>query len=100
MSASQASAKVASGTPSFDFPPVNKEKGFAILDVLASIAKAKGVTVPQIALAWILANPAVTSVIIGARKMAQLDDNLKAVFGGKATVNMFEMTKLVSKHLK
>jgi aryl-alcohol dehydrogenase-like predicted oxidoreductase len=63
----------------FDFPPINKEKGFAILDVLAPIAKAHGVTVPQIALAWILANDAVTSVIIGARKIAQLDDNLKAV---------------------
>ena len=36
-------------------------------------------TVPQIALAWILANEAVTSVIIGARKITQLDDNLKAI---------------------
>jgi aryl-alcohol dehydrogenase-like predicted oxidoreductase len=63
----------------FDFPPVDKEKGFAILDVLTPMAKAHGVTVPQIALAWILANDAVTSVIIGARKISQLDDNLKAV---------------------
>ncbi len=63
----------------FDFPPVEKEKGFAVLDALTAIAKAHGVTVPQIALAWILANDAVTSVIIGARKIAQLDDNLKSV---------------------
>jgi aryl-alcohol dehydrogenase-like predicted oxidoreductase len=63
----------------FDFPPVDKEKGFAILDVLTAIALARGVTVPQIALAWILANEAVTSVIIGARKVTQLDDNLKSV---------------------
>jgi aryl-alcohol dehydrogenase-like predicted oxidoreductase len=63
----------------FDFPPVNKEKGFAILDVLTPIAKAHGVTVAQIALAWILANDAVTSVIIGAKRIAQLDDNLKAI---------------------
>ena len=63
----------------FDFPPVNKEKGFEILDVLAPIAKAHGVSVAQIALAWILANHAVTSVIIGAKRVAQLDDNLKAV---------------------
>jgi aryl-alcohol dehydrogenase-like predicted oxidoreductase len=62
----------------FDFPPVNKEQGFRILDALIPIAKAHGATVPQIALAWILANDAVTSVIIGARKLAQLDDNLKA----------------------
>jgi aryl-alcohol dehydrogenase-like predicted oxidoreductase len=63
----------------FDFPPVNKDKGFEILDALTPIASAHGVSVPQIALAWILANDAVTSVIIGARKIAQLDDNLKAV---------------------
>jgi aryl-alcohol dehydrogenase-like predicted oxidoreductase len=63
----------------FDFPPVDKEKGFRILDVLTTVAKAHGVTVPQIALAWILANRAVTSVIIGARKVAQLEDNLKSV---------------------
>ena len=58
---------------------MNKEKGFGILDALIPIAKAHGATVPQVALAWILANTAVTSVIIGARKIAQLDDNLKAV---------------------
>jgi aryl-alcohol dehydrogenase-like predicted oxidoreductase len=63
----------------FDFPPVDKEKGFKILDVLTTIAKAHGATVPQIALAWILANDAVTSVIIGARKITQLDDNLKSI---------------------
>jgi aryl-alcohol dehydrogenase-like predicted oxidoreductase len=63
----------------FDFPPVNKEKGFSILDVLSKVAAAHGVTVPQVALAWILANDAVTSVIIGARKISQLDDNLKSV---------------------
>jgi chromatin remodeling complex protein RSC6 len=34
------------------------------------------------------------------KRMIKADDNLKAVFGGKATVNMFEMTKLVSRHLK
>jgi len=63
----------------FDFPPVDKEKGYAILDVLTAIAQAHGATVPQIALAWLLANPAVTSVIIGARRTAQLDDNLKSI---------------------
>ena len=63
----------------FDFPPVNKEKGFDILDVAKEIADRHGVSVAQIALAWILANSAVTSVIIGARKPAQLEDNLKAI---------------------
>jgi aryl-alcohol dehydrogenase-like predicted oxidoreductase len=63
----------------FDFPPVDKDKGFTILDAATPIAAAHGVSVAQIALAWILANDAVTSVIIGAKKMTQLDDNLKAV---------------------
>ncbi len=63
----------------FDFPPVNKEKGFDTLDVAKAIADRYGVSVAQIALAWILANRAVTSVIIGARKPAQLEDNLKAI---------------------
>src|SRR5476649_334950 len=63
----------------FDFPPVNKDKGFDILDALIPIAAAHNVSVAQIALAWILANEQVTSVIIGARKLTQLDDNLKAI---------------------
>jgi aryl-alcohol dehydrogenase-like predicted oxidoreductase len=63
----------------FDFPPVNKEKGFDMLDVAKAIADRHGVSVAQVAIAWILANRAVTSVIIGARKPAQLDDNLKAI---------------------
>ena len=63
----------------FDFPPVNKEKAFDVLDVLTTVAGRHRVSVPQIALAWILSRPVVTSVIIGARRIAQLDDNLKAV---------------------
>ena len=63
----------------FDFPPIDKAKGYDIVDVLGSIAAAKNVSVPQVALAWVLANKTVTSVIIGARKMTQLKDNLGAV---------------------
>lgn len=63
----------------FDFPPVNKERSFAILDVLADVARSHDTTVPQAALAWILSRDIVTSVIIGARKMPQLEDNLKSV---------------------
>ena len=64
---------------SFDFPPVNKEKAFDIIDVLVRIAGARGVSAAQVAIAWLLAQPVTTSVIIGARKLSQLDDNLKAV---------------------
>jgi aryl-alcohol dehydrogenase-like predicted oxidoreductase len=63
----------------FDFPPVNKDRAYGIVDVLARIARQRGATVPQVALAWILANNAVTSVIIGAKRIAQLEDNLKSV---------------------
>ena len=63
----------------FDFPPIDKEKGFDILDVLREVASRHLATVPQVALAWVLASDAVTSVIIGAKSLAQLDDNLKAV---------------------
>jgi aryl-alcohol dehydrogenase-like predicted oxidoreductase len=62
----------------FDFPPVNKDKAFDIIEVMQKIAVAKAVTVPQVALGWLLHQPVVTSVIIGAKKPEQLQDNLKA----------------------
>lgn len=64
---------------SFDFPPINKDKAFDIIDALKLIADAKGVSVAQIALAWLLAQSVTTSVIIGARRLEQLEDNLKSV---------------------
>ncbi|HEX5152667.1 MAG TPA: aldo/keto reductase [Parafilimonas sp.] len=63
----------------FDFPPVNKEKAFDIIDVMEPIAQSKNASVAQIALAWLLHQPVVTSVIIGAKNNHQLEDNLKAV---------------------
>lgn len=63
----------------FDFPPVNKDKAFNIIDVMQVIANEKQVTVAQIALAWLLHQPVVTSVIIGANKLQQLTDNLNSV---------------------
>lgn len=64
---------------SFDFPPVNKERAFDIMDILRPMAEAKGVSIARLALAWLLQQDAVTTVIIGAKKMEQLEDNLKAV---------------------
>jgi aryl-alcohol dehydrogenase-like predicted oxidoreductase len=63
----------------FDFPPVNKEKAYDIIDLMQLIANEKKVTVAQIALAWLLHQPAVSSVIIGANKPEQLSDNLNSV---------------------
>jgi aryl-alcohol dehydrogenase-like predicted oxidoreductase len=64
---------------SFDFPPVNRERAWDVVDVLREIAAERGVSVAQLALAWLLHQDAVTSVIIGARKMSQLEDNLASV---------------------
>lgn len=63
---------------SFDFPPVDKEHGFAIVEAMRPIAAAHGVSVARVALAWVLQQRCVTSVIIGAKTPAQLDDNLAA----------------------
>ncbi|GAB3586990.1 aldo/keto reductase [Hymenobacter daeguensis] len=63
----------------FDFPPVNKNLAFDIIDRLKPMADAKGSTVATLALAWLLHHPVVSTVIIGAKKMEQLEDNLKAV---------------------
>ena len=62
----------------FDFPPVNKERAFDIIDVMENIAHDKKYSVAQVALAWLLHQPVVTSVIIGATQTAQLKENLKA----------------------
>ncbi len=62
----------------FDFPPVNRERAWDCVDVMRRIADAKGVSVAQIALAWLLHQPQVTSVIIGAKRPDQLADNIAA----------------------
>src|SRR6478735_11339612 len=62
----------------FDFPPVEKERLWRLLDVLRPIAASKKVSVAQVALAWLLAQPHVTSVIIGAKNKDQLLDNIGA----------------------
>lgn len=64
---------------SFDFPPINKERAYDIIDELAVMAKEKNSSVAQLALAWLLQQKAVTTVIIGAKKPDQLQDNLKAI---------------------
>lgn len=48
--------------------------GFAVIDALAEVAEAQGGTIPQVAIAWLLANPAVCAAIIGANSVAQLRD--------------------------
>ncbi|WP_447921224.1 aldo/keto reductase [Achromobacter aegrifaciens] len=62
----------------FDFPPVDQERAYDSIDVLRRVASARGVSVAQVALAWLLHQQTVTSVIIGAKRVDQLDDNLAA----------------------
>lgn len=62
----------------FDFPPVNKDKAYDIIDLLLQIGSAHQVSAAQVALAYILQKPAVTSIIIGAKKHEQLLDNIAA----------------------
>jgi len=62
----------------FDFPIVDKERTWRILDVMAPITKAHGCSAARVSLAWLLAKPVVTSVIIGAKRLDQLADNLAA----------------------
>jgi aryl-alcohol dehydrogenase-like predicted oxidoreductase len=63
----------------FDFPIVDKERAWKILDAIAPIAKAHDCSPARVSLAWLLAKPVVTSVIIGAKRLDQLTDNLAAV---------------------
>ncbi|MBV8440381.1 MAG: aldo/keto reductase [Hyphomicrobiales bacterium] len=62
----------------FDFPPVDKERAYDIIDAIVPIAKAHDASVARVALAWLLQREGVMSVIIGAKTIEQLDDNLAA----------------------
>lgn len=81
----------------FDFPPVDKDKGFEIIDVMRPMAEARGVSVAQIALAWLRHKPHVTSIIIGAKTQAQLNDNIAATrvtLSSEDLVALDEVSKL------
>jgi aryl-alcohol dehydrogenase-like predicted oxidoreductase len=63
----------------FDFPIVDKERTWKILDAIAPIARAHACSAARVSLAWLLAKSVVTSIIIGAKRLDQLADNLAAV---------------------
>jgi aryl-alcohol dehydrogenase-like predicted oxidoreductase len=75
----------------FDFPPVDKERAYDIIDAMAPIAKAHDSSVARVALAWLLQRKGVMSVIIGAKTIEQLDDNLAAA---ELPLTSDEITKL------
>ena len=61
---------------SFDFPVVDKARAFRVVDVMRPIAQGHQVSVARVALAWLLSRPQVSTVIVGAKTPAQLEDNL------------------------
>jgi aryl-alcohol dehydrogenase-like predicted oxidoreductase len=62
----------------FDILPFDKEHGFRLVEQLRAIASAHAASVAQVAIAWLLGRSAVTSVLLGASKARQLEDNLRA----------------------
>ncbi|MFS8047902.1 aldo/keto reductase [Rhizobium sp. BR 314] len=76
---------------SFDFPPVDKDRAWACVAAMREVAEKHGASVATVALAWILAKPFVTSIIIGAKRLDQLDQNLAAV---KLKLNSDDIAKL------
>ncbi|WP_417365445.1 aldo/keto reductase [Flavobacterium beibuense] len=63
----------------FDFPPLNKDKAYDIVDALTQIGDTHNVTPAQVALAWVRQQQGITSTIIGAKNISQLQDNIKSV---------------------
>jgi len=76
---------------SFDFPVVDKPRAFACVDAMRPMAERRDVSVAQIALAWLLAQPAVSTVIVGAKTVEQLNDNIAAT---KVTLDSAELAAL------
>jgi aryl-alcohol dehydrogenase-like predicted oxidoreductase len=69
---------VGSRRTTFDFPPVDRQRAFACIDVMRRIGETQGVSVARVALAWLLAQKHVTTIIVGARNEEQLRDNIEA----------------------
>lgn len=63
----------------FDFPPINKEKTYDIVDIITEIGQQYNASPSQIALAWVRQQPGITSTIIGAKNIEQLNDNIKSI---------------------
>ena len=61
-----------------DFPPINRERGEPLVAVLRSVADKHGTRPAQIALAWLLKQDVVSTVLIGAKRVEQLDQNVEA----------------------
>jgi len=73
-----ADTAVGSRRATFDFPPINKERAYDIIDVITEVGKQNNITVAEVALAWVRLQKGVTSTIIGAKTVDQLNANIKS----------------------
>jgi aryl-alcohol dehydrogenase-like predicted oxidoreductase len=62
----------------FEFLPYDRERGYALIDLLRSIGERRNASPAQISLAWLLTRPAVSSILVGASSTKQLEENLAA----------------------
>ena len=79
----------------FEFPPIDVERGYDVVDALSEVARAHGASPAQVALAWVLTRPFVSSVLLGASRMSQLEDNLAAAqlsLGADERVRLDQLT--------
>ena len=94
-------AEAGSRRTAFDFPPVDKERAYDAIDAMREIAGRRGISVAQVALAWLLHRPVVTSVIIGAKSPAQLADNIGATgvtLSAQELARLDEVSRLPSEY--
>jgi aryl-alcohol dehydrogenase-like predicted oxidoreductase len=75
----------------FNFPPVDMKRADACIDVMRAVGERHGVSVARVALAWLLRQDVVTSVIIGAKRVEQLADNIAAT---SLTLSADDLTKI------
>ena len=80
----------------FDFIPFDRERGYELVDTLRTMATEKGATPAQLALAWLLHQSQVASVLVGASNVAQLDDNLKAVDVSLSAAELEQLDRLTA----
>jgi len=85
----------------FDFPPVDKDRAWKCVEVMREVGDAHGVSVARVALAWLLQKASVMSIIIGAKTLEQLDDNLAAAeltLTGEEMARLDEVSELPSEY--
>jgi aryl-alcohol dehydrogenase-like predicted oxidoreductase len=82
----------------FDLLPFDKEFGFKVVEVMRGIAAAHDASIAQVALSWLLSKRVVVSIIVGASKMHQLEDNLKAIEVELTPAELRQLDELTQPH--